>query len=218
MVRLFDVNRATGTNGPSFITRMGQGGGSGPTRLTGGHASGTGPASSSASAPLGKASAAARAAPKKQVSFGDDVGDGAAPANPLPKGLKSYVREVESKSGMSVHPKQREMLAEDLRKNRYEKLTTQQKAEHSKPYTPAKRDELISQWEENTGQQWPTYMAPNPRTGAMEPKRFQAHHINPQKLQGKHEWWNMHPVHPDVHQGGIHGSGAQLTQILREMK
>jgi len=44
---------------------------------------------------------------------------------------------------------------------------------------------------------------------------YQAHHINPQQLGGKHEWWNMHPAHKDVHQSGIHGSDSVLNQILR---
>jgi len=47
---------------------------------------------------------------------------------------------------------------------------------------------------------------------------YQAHHINPQQLGGKHEWWNMHPVHPNVHQGGIHGSDSMLNQIIKALK
>jgi hypothetical protein len=42
--------------------------------------------------------------------------------------------------------------------------------------------------------------------------------LNPQKLGGKHEWWNMYPVHPDAHQGGLHGSGSALNQIVKGLK
>jgi len=44
-----------------------------------------------------------------------------------------------------------------------------------------------------------------------------AHHINPQQLRGQHEWWNIHPVHPTQHQGGIHGSGSKLNDILKSL-
>jgi len=28
----------------------------------------------------------------------------------------------------------------------------------------------------------------------------------------------MHPVHPNVHQGGIHGSDSMLNQIIKALK
>jgi len=68
MVRLFDVNRATGTTGLPLIRMSGGGGSGNPTRLTPGHTSGTGPASSSA-APLGRPSAVAPKSAMKQPEF-----------------------------------------------------------------------------------------------------------------------------------------------------
>lgn len=46
----------------------------------------------------------------------------------------------------------------------------------------------------------------------------QYHHIIHQEFNGPHEWWNMHPVHPKDHQGGIHGSGSTLNKIIKEVK
>lgn len=80
------------------------------------------------------------------------------------------------------------------------------------------KDNLIAEWEQQTGQAWPTTMELNQRTGNIEPKKYQAHHIIPQEFGGPHAWWNMHPAHKDIHQGGIHGKNSELKKIIKKAK
>jgi len=109
-----------------------------------------------------------------------------------------------------------------LKQTRYQKLEKSNYESHSKQFTPAKRKELISEWEIHTGQNWPKYEADVYHAGTgnlVAPKgtNYQAHHINPQQLGGKHEWWNIHPVHVGQHQSGIHGANSILNQLLKSM-
>ena len=135
----------------------------------------------------------------------------------LPKELRTYIREVETKSGLPVHPTQRELLAADLRQNAYSKLEPTDYAAHAKQYKPEVRDRLITEWEKNTGQTWPRYEHIDRRTGEITIRKYDAHHINPQELGGQHEWWNMHPIHQSGHTGtgGVHAKDSQLRKILK---
>ena len=55
--------------------------------------------------------------------------------------------------------------------------------------------------------------------GKLQPERHQIHHIIPQELGGPHVWWNAHPLQAGApHQGGVHGSGSPLNQILKSIK
>jgi hypothetical protein len=99
-------------------------------------------------------------------------------------------------------------------KTEYKPLDALAKKEHGRQFKDTKfKDKLIAEWEKNTGQQWPTYRGIV--NGEEKAFRYQAHHMNPQQLGGKHEWWNMHPVHPTAHQGGIHGRAGMLNKIIK---
>ncbi len=89
---------------------------------------------------------------------------------------------------------------------------------HSKPFKqqPAFKARLIREWAVKTDQKWPTYEKINPITGKKQLQDYQAHHIIPQQVGGPHEWWNIHPMRDaSTHQGGIHGSGSELSRVLR---
>jgi len=59
--------------------------------------------------------------------------------------------------------------------------------------------ELIKQWEDKTGLNWPNGATP--------------HHVIPLKNGGSNDWWNLIPVkHP--HTGTIHGTGSALRTEL----
>lgn len=65
----------------------------------------------------------------------------------------------------------------------------------------ANRGSMISQWEANTGQVWPS--------------GGQAHHIILTRYGGPNQWWNIHPAQGGaVHQGGIHGVGSPTQTVF----
>ncbi len=147
----------------------------------------------------------------------------------LPKELRNYIREVESKSGIKIPEEQRALLAKDLRDNVYRKLEKETYDDHTRQFKGIK-DRLIGEWEKMGGdvkvREWPQVLkfdkAGKPvissETGLQEAVKHQAHHITPQQLGGKHEWWNIHPVEQSVHQGGVHGSGSVLSSIVKGLE
>lgn len=147
----------------------------------------------------------------------------------IPDNLKSYIREVEAKSGIPVAEKQLKLLADDLRETRYPRFAKDDPAYQLHKNEYKKRgvlENLKAEWSRETGQEWPKYLkiddlgnpTINTSTGLPEMVDYQLHHINPQQFGGKHVWWNSHPVHPNHHQGGLHGRGSQLNQIVKEFK
>lgn len=139
-----------------------------------------------------------------------------------PKAMKSYVREVEKVSGTKMGDAQKTKLVDAVRQNKYSKIAGDELKSHKKPFdSKSFKDKLISEWEKNTGQTWPKYekniFNESGRKIAEQGKNYQAHHIIPQQLRGPHEWWNIHPAHIRIHQGGIHGAGSQLSKILKNV-
>ena len=109
-------------------------------------------------------------------------------------------------------------LKDALRKRTFTKLTPAQTKVHRRQFSGVK-DDLIRQWEQNTGRQWPRYQeqvlskkgVPYREVG--DP--FDAHHIIENSYGGPHEWWNIHPAAtPGQHQGGIHRSGGPASEIF----
>ena len=143
----------------------------------------------------------------------------------LPTELRPYIREVEAKSGLTVHLKQRELLAQDLRQNAYTKLEGEALKAHQDLYTRSMNKRLITEWEHMGGstkvREWPRYEVDIPsQSGGIARKagwKHDAHHINPQELGGKNEWWNMHPIPFPDHQKFVHGADSILTQIVKEV-
>jgi hypothetical protein len=141
----------------------------------------------------------------------------------IPAELRSYIREVEAKSGLTVHPKQRELLAQDLRETsypRFEKTDPAYKAHKAVYDNPKVKTDLKAEWSRETGQAWPKHPVdmknPDGTLHRFAGKDYQLHHINPQELGGKHAWWNSHPVHVEDHtySGGIH-SGV-IKNIVKD--
>ena len=90
---------------------------------------------------------------------------------------------------------------------------------HKGDFTPNKRNQLIKEWERETQQIWPTYKETVFREDGGVFKKvgdcYDAHHINPQILGGKHDWWNIHPMPFDGHLE-IHAPGSALNKIIQE--
>ena len=84
-----------------------------------------------------------------------------------------------------------------------------------------KKDQLIKEWERETGQSWPTYRKDVPSADPNGPpfrtagSYYDAHEIIPNSYGGPQEWWNIHPAKAPVqHQGGIHGEGRKFSEMF----
>jgi hypothetical protein len=137
----------------------------------------------------------------------------------LARDSRRYLQDIQQQTGMAVHPAQRAQLADHLRANSHSRLTTAAGETHRSGFSRVK-DNLITQWEQQTGQVWPRYtqQVTSARTGRVlrevgDP--YDAHHIIENVYEGPHTWWNLHPAEfPGAHQGGIHRSGGVLREIM----
>lgn len=134
--------------------------------------------------------------------------------------IKRYVKDVEGRTSRKIPKNQVEKLKEALRKKEYKKLTPLQTRKHRRAFNKIK-DQLIEEWEKNTGQTWPTYSEDviSKKTGEPVRKKgdkYDAHHIIENSFEGEHEWWNIHPAKfPNEHQSGIHGTGSPANELFK---
>ncbi len=134
--------------------------------------------------------------------------------------VKDYVRDVESRTGIKLSKNQVEEIKNALRNKEYTKLTTKETAKYRNEFNKVKNN-LIEQWESNTGQKWSRYTEDviSPNTGKVVRKagdKYDAHHIIENSFGGEHEWWNIHPAKfPNEHQSGIHGAGSPANELFK---
>ncbi|MDA7980819.1 MAG: hypothetical protein MPJ50_18850 [Pirellulales bacterium] len=137
----------------------------------------------------------------------------------LAKDARRYLRDIEQQTGLAVHPSQRTQLADHLRANSHSRLSTSAGETHRRAFNSVK-DDLIAEWQHQTGQVWPRYtqQVVSQRTGRVLREvggPFDAHHIIENVYEGPHTWWNIHPAEfPGAHQGGIHRAGGVLREIM----
>ncbi|WP_157754320.1 putative Ig domain-containing protein [Lysobacter capsici] len=137
---------------------------------------------------------------------------------PLAKSTRAYVRDIEAQTGMPLSPQQRGLLANDLRVNEYSRLSPEAAASHRAEFGRVKND-LILEWQLNTGQSWPTYtqdvLSRNGTVVRRIGQPYDAHHVIESCYGGPNNWWNIHPARfPDQHQGGIHRAGSPGRDIF----
>ncbi|MGF1836865.1 hypothetical protein [Photobacterium sanguinicancri] len=133
--------------------------------------------------------------------------------------FKQYIREVEKFSKVKLGRDQKALIKEFLRNkdNGIKKLSTQDAKAHR--WTNSTKDQLIKEWEMNTGQKWPRYeedkLSKRGRVYIRKGEYFDAHEIIPNQYNAPHSWWNIVPAErPNAHQGGIHGAGSGYSKIV----
>jgi filamentous hemagglutinin len=111
-----------------------------------------------------------------------------------------------------------------LRKQSYSKVPQSQVDANRHAFNKVEND-LIAEWGRETNQTWPRYAEDVPKkNGEPPPARkkgqpYDAHHWIENELDGPATWWNIHPAKfPDVHQGGIHGAGSPLSELLKDLE
>ncbi|MEX5544010.1 hypothetical protein Q1J68_00235 [Pseudomonas pergaminensis] len=154
---------------------------------------------------------------------GEFLAQGAKGFTELSSQARRYLKDLEAQTGFKVTDEQRANLANILREQEFTKLSPELSDINRKQFNKVKND-LISQWEANTGQMWPRYtedvLAKNGLTVSRKAGQpFDAHHIIENSFGGPNEWWNMHPARfPDQHQGGIHRAGSVAREIFSDKK
>jgi hypothetical protein len=133
--------------------------------------------------------------------------------------VRKYVKHLEETTGRKLNPKQIEELKNALRENKYTKLTPAETAKKRIAFGKVK-NKLIKQWEDETGQKWPTYketiLDKNGEVYRNVGDKYDAHHVIENTYGGPDEWWNIHPAKsPSEHQGGIHGKGAPSRSLFK---
>lgn len=129
-----------------------------------------------------------------------------------------YLNDIKAQTGLAVTPKQQKLIDEALSKKDYTRLSTVESKEHRAQFNKVK-NELITQWEKQTGQSWPRYTedlySKNGTLVRRAGQPYDAHHIIESSYGGPNQWWNMHPARfPDQHQQGIHRAGGPSNQIF----
>ncbi|BCJ95506.1 hypothetical protein acsn021_30750 [Anaerocolumna cellulosilytica] len=132
--------------------------------------------------------------------------------------VADYVKDLEEQTGIKLNKKQIKELKNALRKKAYSKLTPQETLAHRKEFNKVKND-LIAQWEKETGQVWPTYTQivydKNGKPARNIGDFYDAHHVIENNYGGDHSWWNITPAKfPDEHQGGIHRSQSPARKLF----
>ena len=129
-----------------------------------------------------------------------------------------YLNDIKAQTGLAVSPKQHKLIDQALAKNDYTRLSTAESKAHRAQFNKVK-NELITQWEKQTGQSWPRYTedlySKNGTLVRRAGQPYDAHHIIESSYGGPNQWWNMHPARfPDQHQQGIHRAGGPSNQIF----
>ncbi|WP_180364859.1 RHS repeat-associated core domain-containing protein [Selenomonas sp. WCT3] len=132
---------------------------------------------------------------------------------------RKIVRDIEAKTGRKLTREQIHLLAEDLRKNRYQKLAVGEYNKHRVAFGKM-RSKLRTEWEQHTGQEWPKYTEDVYSKNGIKIRSagdyYDAHEIIPNRFGGPFEWYNIHPAkYPNEHQGGIHGAGSIWNKFFR---
>ena len=105
---------------------------------------------------------------------------------------RRYLNDLEEQAGFKVNEEQRAHLADALREQEFTKLSRADAKVHRNEFNRVK-DNLISQWEQNTGQVWPRYtedvMSKSGQTIVRKAGRpYDAHHIIESSYGGPNQW------------------------------
>lgn len=129
-----------------------------------------------------------------------------------------YIKEVEKITNRKLDPKQLEKVEDAMKNQDFPKLSPEETELRRKLFNSA-REDLIKEWETNTGKIWPRYekdvISPTGTVRRYAGQAYDAHHLIELDFRGPNEWWNLHPAaFPDEHQGGIHAAGNLARKMF----
>lgn len=129
-----------------------------------------------------------------------------------------YLQEVEKITNREIKPNQMEKLQRALEEQEFVKFDPEKSKFHRKLFDNA-RENLIDEWEKNTGDKWPVYVQDvlNDAGEVIRKagQRYDAHHLIESSFGGSNAWWNLHPAaFPSEHQAGIHAANSLANLIF----
>lgn len=132
--------------------------------------------------------------------------------------FEKYLKEVEDITHRPLHPIQRKEIKYHLDHYEYRRLSSEESHAHRADFNHKKKD-IIADWENMTGDKWPTYDKPvygnSGKVIRQVGANYDMHHLCENSWGGDNVWWNMHPASfPDSHQNGIHRKGGLADKIF----
>ena len=111
---------------------------------------------------------------------------------------------------------------EKILSSEFEKSSVEETAQNRDEFNKIK-DDLIKQWEEQNGKEWPTYKedvySSNEHLIRRAGDKYDAHHIQPLSQGGKNEVSNITPLHAENHydRQGIHSPNSPYAKIEQKL-
>ena len=132
--------------------------------------------------------------------------------------LKIYIKDIENQTKREIPNVQKNKIEDVVHTQHFEKLSPEETRVARSEFN-SQKSKLISDWEANTGQRWPTYEEDvvNERGAVLrrEGSNYDAHHVIECSYGGPSEWWNITPARfPTEHQQGIHRKDSPASEIF----
>ena len=125
--------------------------------------------------------------------------------------FKQYVDDIETQTGYRLSQTQRTALANEMRTGNHAVTVSTAENKVLRTEFNSQRPKLIAEWEQQTGQTWPSVVV----DGVTIPA--QAHHVIPVTNAGPTTWWNITPAMRVDHQA-IHSPESPLKQLQTMVK
>ena len=134
-------------------------------------------------------------------------------AEDIEKTCQAYIQDIKEKSECADTISDKPFSISELHE-----VSHDENAELRTEFS-SKKAQLIREWEQNTGREWPKYkedvVNENGIVIRKEGQPYDAHHILPLCIGGKNEASNITPLHADVHYDskGVHALGSPFDRL-----
>ena len=134
--------------------------------------------------------------------------------------FNEYLNDVQSQTGRDLTDVQAHELEQHLNSDKKYQYVGKTKTAANRRVFDRKKADLIEEWEQKTGETWPTYSEAYIAKSGNEYKSvgdpFDAHHLIENSYDGDAEWWNIFPASfPNEHQAGIHRKDGPASVLFK---
>ena len=134
--------------------------------------------------------------------------------------FNEYLNDIQSQTGRKLTDVQTHELEQHLNSDKQYQYVGKTKTAANRRLFNSKKAELIKEWEQKTGESWPTYSEAYITKSGNEYKSvgdpFDAHHLIENSYDGDAEWWNIFPASfPNEHQAGIHRKNGPASILYK---